>query len=100
MARKIFVDPSKLENASREVLDKAEEYEQLFLKVLNQAEALSAAWKGHDNQEFASRVEGFRPDFVAMKTDMISYGEFLKNSATTYRVAQQDIVNRARTLVN
>lgn len=100
MARKIFVDPSKLENASREVLAKADEYEQLFLNVLKQAEALSSAWKGQDNQEFANKIEGFRPDFVAMKQDMISYGKFLKESALTYRTAQQDIVNRARTLVN
>jgi WXG100 family type VII secretion target len=100
MARKIFVDPSKLESASKEVLAKADEYEQIFLNVYRLVDSLSSAWKGQDNQEFANRVEGFRDDFVNMKLDMIKFGDFLRESALAYRVAQQDVVNRAKSLIN
>ncbi|THF73923.1 WXG100 family type VII secretion target [Cohnella fermenti] len=100
MARKIVVDPAKLESAAQQIDAQAADYEQQFKQLFMEVDGMGAAWKGVDNVAYTTQIKGFEDDFRKMKELMIQYSDFLKTSATTYRNTQSDLVSQAKKLVN
>ncbi|KEQ23245.1 WXG100 family type VII secretion target [Paenibacillus tyrfis] len=100
MARKIVVDPAKLEAAAKNMDGHAAEYQRLYDQLFNEVKAMGNAWKGQDNVAYTTQIEGFRDDFENMKKLMEQYSEFLKHSAQTYRTTQTEIASSAKKLAN
>lgn len=100
MARTIIVDPAKLEAAASQIDNQASDYKKVYEQLFTEVGAMASAWQGVDNIAFTTQIEGFRDDFLAMHTLMTQYSEFLKNSATTYRATQNEVVSQAKKLTN
>ncbi|MEI7024794.1 WXG100 family type VII secretion target [Paenibacillus sp. y28] len=100
MARKIVVDPAKLEAAARNMEEQASAYKRLYEQLFTEVKGMGTAWKGQDNQAFVTQIEGFRDDFESMRALMEQYALFLKQSAQTYRTTQAETVNAAKKLAN
>jgi len=100
MARKIMVDPQKLEAAAQKMDAQAADYEKQYQQLFNEVEGMGAAWQGADNVAFVNQIKGFMDDFQKMKTLMVQYAEFLKLSGKTYRDVQTETINQAKRLVN
>lgn len=100
MSRKIYVDPARLANESKQMLSKAQEYEQLYLEMYQKIDAMGAAWKGADNTEYVGRINSYKSVLQGMKNHMEEYSEFLQRSSELYKKTQNDIVAHARTLGN
>ncbi|MCR8643645.1 WXG100 family type VII secretion target [Paenibacillus sp. N1-5-1-14] len=100
MARKIVVDPAKLETVAKTMDGHSAEYQRLYDQLFNEVKNMGNAWKGQDNVAYTTQIEGFRDDFDNMKKLMEQYSGFLKQSATTYKETQTDIVSAAKRLTN
>jgi WXG100 family type VII secretion target len=100
MARKIMVDPAQLEAASRKIDDQSSDYEQQYNKLFSDVDGMAAAWQGADNLAYVNQIKGFMDDFQKLTALMRQYAQFLRDSATTYRNTQNDIVTQAKTLTN
>lgn len=100
MARKIVVDPAKLEAAAQKMDAQAADYEKQFNQLFNEVDGMGAAWKGADNVAFVSQIKGFQDDFQKMAKLMRDYSEFLKHSAKTYKETQNETINQAKRLRN
>lgn len=98
MAKRIMVDPEKLDKASTKIGQQSGEYEQQYKQLFTEVTTMGAAWKGVDNKAFVDRITLFEEDFKAMKALMIEYSEFLKLSATNYKNTQNAIADSARKL--
>jgi WXG100 family type VII secretion target len=95
-----MVDPSVLESTSQKINEQANDYEQQYNKLFSEVDGMAQAWTGVDNQAFVSQIKGFMDDFQKMTALMRQYADFLKNSASTYRQTQSDIISKAKTLAN
>ena len=100
MARKIMVDPTVLETSAKKMDEQASDYEQQYNKLFSDVDGMAAAWQGADNLAFVGQIKGFMDDFQKMTALMRQYSQFLKESATTYRNTQNDIITQAKTLAN
>lgn len=100
MARKIVVDPAKLEAAAQKMDAQAADYEKQFNQLFNEVDGMGAAWKGADNVAFVSQIKGFQDDFQKMAKLMRDYSEFLKHSAKTYKETQNETIHQAKRLRN
>lgn len=100
MARKIMVDPPKLEAAAQKMDAMAADYEKQYQQLFNEVDGMGAAWQGADNVAFVTQIKGFMDDFQKMKALMVQYSEFLKLSAKAYRDTQTETINQAKRLAN
>ena len=100
MARKIMVDPAKLEAAATKMDAQAADYTKQYMALFSEVDGMAAAWQGIDNQAFVEQIRGFKDDFQNMVSLMNQYSDFLKQSAKTYRETQTERMNEAKRLVN
>ena len=100
MARKIVVDPAKLESAARQMEQQTAEYTKIYNQLFSEVDGMGKAWQGTDNIAFVTQIKGFMDDFEQMKKLMNDYATFLKNSATAYNKTQSEIVTKAKGLTN
>lgn len=97
---KIIVETTSLDTTATKVQTAADQYKTDYTTLFSEVEALAAAWSGEDNTAFTQQVEGFRDDFTKMYDLMVSYSTFLKATAETYRTTQDEIMAKAKTLMN
>ncbi len=95
-----MVDPTVLETSAKKMDEQASDYEQQYNKLFSDVDGMAAAWQGADNLAFVGQIKGFMDDFQKMTALMRQYSQFLKESATTYRNTQNDIITQAKTLAN
>jgi WXG100 family type VII secretion target len=100
MARSITVDPAKLESTAGKIDQQSADYERIYKQLFNEVDRMGAAWQGTDNLAFVSQIKGFMDDLQDMTRLMRDYSSFLKNSATTYRNTQNEIISSAKKLTN
>lgn len=100
MARKIVVDPAKLEAAATKMDAQAADYTKQYTKLFSEVDGMGAAWKGVDNQAFVNQIKGYMDDFQNMVKLMNQYSDFLRQSAKTYKETQTETMNAAKRLVN
>lgn len=81
---------------------KLEEYIELYVEVYGQIEQLArdldATWDGEDNDKYNEQLGEFHGDFVDLKNKLDQYVQFLKDAATAYNTAQEDLEKTAGTL--
>ena len=95
-----MVDPVQLEKAANDIDAQAADYEKVYRQLFNEVDGMGAAWQGADNLAFVNQIKGFMDDFDKMTQLMRQYSQFLKDSATTYRNTQNEIVAAAQKLAN
>lgn len=94
----IMVDPSKLTSTATTVEGYAGDYKKTYEQLLNEVDAMSAAWSGTDNAAFTAQIKGFQERFQAMYSLMNEYAAFLRQSAADYNAAQQAITEASKKL--
>ena len=100
MGIRINVDPSRLEMSATRIEQQIVLYEKTYHHLYQNVEALSAGWKGKDNQAFVQQIKGFESDFKTMSVIIKEYANFLKTGAKAYRNLQNDRMLQARKLQN
>ena len=100
MARKIEVTPELLEKAAQEIEALAGDYQSQYNQLYSETGAMASSWSGKDNLAFVNQIDGFKEDFKKMYDHMIKYADFLRISAEAYRTTQDNVVLRAKNLVN
>lgn len=94
----IMVDPSKLTSTATTVEGYAGDYKKTYEQLLNEVDAMSAAWSGTDNAAFTAQIKGFQERFQAMYNLMNEYASFLRQSAADYNAAQQAVTEASKKL--
>ena len=97
---KIMVDPAKLNSAAGKMEQQAADYAKIYGQLFTEVEGMAKAWQGADNLAYTTQINGFKDDLNQMKKLMDDYAAFLKQSATAYKITQDQIVNQAKTLTN
>lgn len=98
MARTIMVTFDDLERAAKQIENLAGDYQTQYNALFSETEAMAATWQGKDNIAYISQIEGFKDDFKKMYDLMISYSDFLKQSANQYRKSQEHVTEQAKKL--
>lgn len=98
--RIIEVTPEELENVAGSIETLAGDYKKQYDLLYNETNAMASTWSGKDNQAYINQIAGFKDDFEKMYNLMISYVQFLRNSAKAYRDTQDTITTEARKLTN
>ena len=100
MPRSIEVTPEVLETTAGKIEGLAADYKTQYESLYNETGAMASTWSGKDNVAFIDQIAGFKEDLQKMHQLMLSYAEFLRKSAKTYRETQEAIVAEARKLMN
>lgn len=100
MARKIVVDPAKLNSVSQKMDGMVADYVKQYTLLFSEVEGIGAAWQGKDNLAFVSQIKGFEDDFLKMKEITNEYSQFLKKSAEKYTTTQNSLETSAKKLTN
>ena len=95
---KIVVATEELEEASRNVYSKANEYKDEYNKLYNLVNDLQNSWAGTDNIAYTNQIKEFQNDFNIMKDLMDDYAKFLSETASKYKATQEEIAAKAKTL--
>ena len=97
----IQVTTENLRARADDVSSKATEYLKHYESLLNSVTTLTSTdWKGDDATTFKNQVEGFRDDFVKMKTLMDDYAAFLRTAAKNYDETQSNVISTIKSLQN
>lgn len=96
----IKVTPEELKKAATAIRGLVSDYAGQYADVYAKVSAMSTSWAGKDNLAFTDQIEGFKPDFEAMKDTMEKYADFLVKSADSYIAAQDQIEKNAKALRN
>lgn len=99
MAKEWAVETEKLESSAQVIEEKTAQYNSEWEKLYTELENLrSAQWKGIASDTFNSKLEGYRNDFEAMSEVLLSYAEFLKSAANSYKNTEDSLNDAAGNL--
>lgn len=88
----ITVTPETLESQAGKVDQKAIDYFNDYMKLLNEVRDMTSIdWKGEDATAFKAKVEAFEADFKKMKQLMDEYAAYLRQAAKNYRETQINV---------
>lgn len=88
----ITVTPETLESQAGKVDQKAIDYFNDYMKLLNEVRDMTSIdWKGDDATAFKTKVEAFEADFKKMKQLMDEYATYLRQAAKNYRETQENV---------
>lgn len=96
--RSISVEPDKLESVAGKIEAANSDYERIYQAMYAEVDKMSSSWQGKDNTMFVSQIRAFQDDLRQISIVMREYAQFLRNSARSYREAQDEIYNRASKL--
>ena len=95
----ILVTLENLDSQAKKVDNKATEYYNHYMALLNEVEDFTSTdWKGEDADAFREKVKDFGRDFTKMKELMEEYASFLRQAATNYRNTQENVRNNIKGL--
>ena len=98
--RTIIVEPAVLDSSASAMEQVNTEYQQAFMRLYEQVDALKVAWQGKDNQAFTTQIQGYNEEFRQISALMSQYSEFLRSTARAYRDTQADLVSQVSRLTN
>lgn len=75
--------------AAQQLQEIAETYTEIYTQLMSEAEGISSAWAGADQQDFVAQITGFTEELKAMATKLSTAGQTLDQQRANY-VAQQD----------
>lgn len=101
MAESILVTPEDLRSKASDIDTKASEYMGHYESLLADVESLTSTdYKGPEGTAFRNQIEGFREDFLRMKSLMEEYAAFMRTAATNYENQQNAAINTIQGLQN
>lgn len=94
----IIINPQEVYSVSGYMKQKAEEYNQIIMKLQSQMHQMQSVWRGKDNQAFIDKLDAFGPQLKKITAVIEQYANYLNKSAAQYEQLQQERANAARTL--
>ena len=90
----IQVTPEELRKKADQVDDKAAEYYNEYVKLLNDVQTFNSTdYTGEDATAFYNEVSSFKEEFNNMKNLMNQYAAYLRDAAQNYLSAQENSKN-------
>ena len=85
----------EMKTAADEISQAASNYKSNVEKLYQEVDQLSDSWKGTDNQEFVTTVNGYKEDMKSLGVAVDGYAKFLQKAAATLSTTQDEIKNLA-----
>ena len=73
----------------------ANDYKTNVGKLYQEVDELVDAWKGADNQEYATKVNSYKQDMESLGVAVDGYAKFLEKAADALNATQDEIKNMA-----
>ncbi len=73
----------------------ADDYKINVEKLYQEVDQLSDAWKGDDNQEYVTTVNGYKKDIESLGLAVEGYAKFLAKAASVLNTTQDEVKNLA-----
>jgi WXG100 family type VII secretion target len=90
--------PEEIRTAGKNLVGNAESYLGSVKSLYETVDNLQANWKGSDNQQFASTVNGYKENINALGQVIGNYGVFLQETANSLEKLQAEIAQQASQL--
>ena len=97
---RIVVKPEELKAVAQKMETQIADYRKVYNSIFSEVDGLANAWKGADNIENTTQVQGFKEDFEKMANTLEEYAAFLRESANKYQTTQDTIIAEAKKLAN
>jgi len=90
--------PEEIRTAGKNLVGNAESYLGSVKSLYETVDNLQANWKGSDNQQFATTVNGYKENIMALGQVIGNYGVFLQETANSLEKLQAEIAQQASNL--
>jgi len=90
--------PEEIRTAGKNLVGNAESYLGSVKSLYETVDNLQTNWKGADNLQFASTVNGYKENINALGQVIGNYGVFLQETANSLEKLQADIASQASNL--
>jgi len=97
---KLVVDPPELHSTSQKFNQLADDYTNVYNRLINTASTMGEAWKAADNLAFVEQINGFCDDLKAMTEHLVQAATALKEQAKNYEATRDNNVTGVRQLAN
>ncbi len=90
--------PEEIRTAGKNLVGNAESYLGSVKSLYETVDNLQANWKGADNIQFATTVNGYKENITALGQVIGNYGVFLQETANSLEKLQAEITEQASNL--
>ena len=90
--------PEEIRTAGKNLVGNAETYLGSVKSLYETVDNLANNWKGADNQQFVSTVNGYKENIMALGQVIGNYGVFLQETANSLEKLQAEIAQQASNL--
>lgn len=94
------VTTGELGKASKKLEELSTSYEQVYKKLIQQAETMGKAYEAPDNLDFVAQIKGFCEELAAMATKLKTGSETLNTQKTNYETQSQNNSAAVKKLTN
>lgn len=94
----IKADTAQIAATARKLEGYIDTYVEIYGEIEQLAVDLDETWDGSDNDKYNEQLGAFHGDFVDLENKLNQYVQFLKDAATAYNTAQEDLEKSAGTL--
>lgn len=91
----IMAQMGDITTTGNKVITEATSYASLVKKIYSAVDDLSSKWQGTDTQAYIEKVKSYQADIENLGKAIESYGQFLKQTATTYQNTRDSIASAA-----
>ena len=98
MAKKIEVTTESVVKAAETIEGLSGQYEENYTTLYKYATELDKTWTGSDYTSFRTQIEEYQNALKHMKALMDDFAAHCRKSAQSYKTAQEDISNKAKSL--
>lgn len=97
---KLMVDPPELHKASSKFTQLADDYRNVYTRLLNTASTMGEAWKAADNLAYVDQINGFCEELKAMTDHLEQAAKALEQQAANYEGTRDNNVTGVKQLAN
>ncbi len=90
--------PEEIRTAGKSLVGNAESYLGSVKSLYETVDNLQEKWKGADNVKFATTVNGYKENIMALGQVIGNYGVFLQETANSLEKLQAEIAQQASNL--
>ena len=90
--------PEEIRTAGKNLVGNAESYLGSVKSLYETVDNLQTNWKGADNIQFATTVNGYKENITALGQVIGNYGVFLQDTANSLEKLQAEITEQASNL--
>lgn len=97
---KFTVDPPELHKAAQKLTTLANDYAEVYNRLINAASTMGDAWNAADNLAFVEQINGFCDDLRAMTEHLETASQALDQQATNYETGRDNNIAAVKQLAN